>query len=58
MVLVDWTMGEDECVCASVCVCKCVVVEWGGAGVGGWTSVVDGTAVLGASICETEWEEN
>lgn len=25
---------------------------------GGQVSVVDGTVVLRASICETEWEEN
>lgn len=29
-----------------------------GGGKGGEVSVVDGTAVLRASICEREWEEN
>lgn len=43
MVLVDWTMGEDE---NNVCMC---VAEGGGGG-GREVSVIDGTAVLRASI--------
>ena len=74
MVLVDWRMSEDKnkvfvCACVSVCVYVCVfvcvrtcaVVYLGGVGFGGGggqVSVVDGTASLRASICETEWEEN
>lgn len=59
MVLVDWTMSEDE---KNV---LCVRVSGGVVGKGldsevggGQVSVVDGTVVLRASICETEWEVN
>lgn len=59
VVLVDWTMSEDE---KNV---LCVRVSGGvfGEGLdlevgGGQVSVVDGTVVLRASICETEWEAN
>lgn len=59
VVLVDWTMSEDE---KNV---LCVRVSGGVVGKGldsevggGQVSVVDGTVVLRASICETEWEVN
>lgn len=45
-----------------MCVCVCMCVVEGGVGIGGGSggevSIVDGTAVLRASICEREWEEN
>lgn len=59
VVLVDWTMSEDK---KNVCVCARVRwYSWEGWDLevgGGQVSVVDGTVVLRASICETEWEEN
>ncbi|KAK5885917.1 hypothetical protein CesoFtcFv8_017007 [Champsocephalus esox] len=58
VVLVDWAMSEDLKK-VYVCACTCAVVSLGGVGFGGGqVSVVDGTVVLRASICETQWEES
>lgn len=61
VVLVDWTMSEDEkkmfvCVCARARWCS--REGWNLEVGGGQVSVIDGIVVLRASICETEWEEN
>lgn len=59
VVLVDWTMSEDEGKCfVCACVWWCSWRRVGLGGGGGQVSVVDGTVVLRASICEREWEAN